>query len=175
MALGFRRSWPCLLMVLALVACKDGSPPAGRRSRAWVEVHRTIFGGIPARVKLGLAASRRQEAGAIAAACWAELRRLGAVFNAVDPTSEIGRLNASPTVEPVAISRDLAAVLRVARRVHAASDGAFDPTLWPLKRLWRGWGGRRRPAAARPPRRSSAAPSPGSGSPARGSTATRRA
>jgi thiamine biosynthesis lipoprotein len=45
----------------------------------------------------------------------------------------------------VSISRDLAAALRAAGRVHAASGGAFDPTLWPLKRLWRDAAARGRP------------------------------
>jgi len=135
------RSWLCLLLVTAPVACRNrsGSPDL---AGSWVEAHRTVYGRIPARVKLWLPARRRGEA--ITTACWAELERLGTIFNAFDPTSEVGRLNAHSTTAPVTISGDLAAALRVARRVHAASGGAFDPTIWPLKRLWRRAVARRR-------------------------------
>jgi thiamine biosynthesis lipoprotein len=141
-----RSRWLCVLLIACPPGCRDRATPSELvpRKGSWFEARRTVYGRIPARVKLWLPARRRGEAGAIKAACWAELDRLGRVFNAFSPASEIGRLNARPTARPVTISKDLAAALRVARRVHAASGGAFDPTVWPLKRLWRRAAARRR-------------------------------
>jgi thiamine biosynthesis lipoprotein len=51
--------------------------------------------------------------------------------------SEAARLMRLPPDRWHPVSVDLAAVLHRARRVYAASDGAFDPTVGPLTRLWR--------------------------------------
>lgn len=46
--------------------------------------------------------------------------------------SDAARVNRSPVGEWVAVEEDLLAILRVAREVHDASGGAFDPTVAPL-------------------------------------------
>ena len=51
--------------------------------------------------------------------------------------SALSRLNAAPAGAWIALDADLAAVLRAARSVHAASGGAFDPTVLPLVEAWR--------------------------------------
>lgn len=54
------------------------------------------------------------------------------------PDSEILQLSAkSPTKSPVRVSDELWQVLQRAKAVHAASGGAFDPTVGPLTKEWR--------------------------------------
>ena len=52
--------------------------------------------------------------------------------------SDARRFNRAAAGEWVEIGPDLAALLAVARRVHEASNGAFDVTSGPLVRHWRG-------------------------------------
>ncbi len=56
--------------------------------------------------------------------------------------SELGRLNARGARERVAVSSELRAVLEESRRIHAATAGAFDPTVAPLMAAWGFRGGR---------------------------------
>jgi len=130
-----RWTGPPLVLVALITSCTGD--PDETSSGGWFEARRALYGGTPARIKIWLPPGRASEAQAITAAGWTELARLGRLFNAFDPRSEIGRLNASRTAGPVEVSADLAAVFRVAQRVHSASAGAFDPTLWPVKHLWR--------------------------------------
>ena len=107
----------------------------------WVEQNFSVFHGIPARVLLGL-----DEKQATAAAQSATTREIEAVFadierrfNAYDPQSDLARLNASlqtAVVVEAGFGRELGEIWGVAREVAEASDGAFDPTIWPFKQLW---------------------------------------
>ena len=64
----------------------------------------------------------------------AELRRLQAVLSLFDPASQISRLNRDGILR--APDPDFLAVLAMARRMHAASGGRFDPTIQPLWQVW---------------------------------------
>lgn len=107
----------------------------------WIERNYSVFNGIPARVLLGLPAAQatpqaqetlNQEIKAV----FSDIERR---FNAYDPQSDLGRLNASPlsqvTVE-AGFGHELGELWEVANEVAVASDGAFDPTIWPFKQLW---------------------------------------
>ncbi|MCK7611108.1 FAD:protein FMN transferase [Roseibium sediminicola] len=60
----------------------------------------------------------------------AEIRRLEAIFSLYRPESELARLNTQGRLE--APSLDLVDLLGLCARVHAATEGAFDPTVQPL-------------------------------------------
>ena len=60
-----------------------------------------------------------------------ELLRLDAMLDATDAASEIGRLNAGQS-----ISGEAAALVAAAVEFSRKTDGAFDPTVYPLMRLW---------------------------------------
>ncbi len=157
---------PHIALALLLAACgactRSPAPPdAGRPrttsptvvpKRALHESARTIGDGIPARVAY-LPPLAGPEAGAgggaaqggnadeaalrrLDAAVWDEFDRLGRVFDAASPTSEIGGLNRTNKTGIQRVSPDLAAVLATSFIVHEASDGAFDPTSSPLTRVW---------------------------------------
>lgn len=67
-----------------------------------------------------------------------EVARLERILSDYDPESELSHLSAqSPTREPVPVSDDLWHVLERAVAWRDASNGAFDPTVGPLTKLWR--------------------------------------
>ncbi|MCK5941565.1 MAG: FAD:protein FMN transferase, partial [Planctomycetes bacterium] len=66
-----------------------------------------------------------------------ELAAFDAAFSNWRDDSEIARVNAHRSTEPVEVSARFAAVLQLALRIAAATDGAYDPTLKPLSDLYR--------------------------------------
>jgi thiamine biosynthesis lipoprotein len=64
------------------------------------------------------------------------LHEVNACFSTYDPQSELARLNASRSTEPVAASAPLVAVLGQALEIARNTDGAFDPTVLPLVNLY---------------------------------------
>lgn len=71
-------------------------------------------------------------------ACFTRARRLDERFSRFDPTSELSRLNASTDVSgPVAVSREMAALLRRALALQVQTRGTFDVSAGALTHLWR--------------------------------------
>ena len=64
------------------------------------------------------------------------MERVVAVCNYFDPSSELAWLNASADKTPFVCSPELWEILRETRRFHRLSEGAFDPTIRPLMRVW---------------------------------------
>lgn len=71
------------------------------------------------------------------AAAFDRIAQLESVLSDYDTGSETMRLTAAPAGEWRAVSPDLLDVLVRSRTLWAASEGAFDPTVGPLTRLWR--------------------------------------
>ncbi len=69
----------------------------------------------------------------VAADAQSEVERLDALFNAENEDSEIGRLNKS---RAASLSEDTRRLLKLALEYSGETDGAFDPTVRPLVRLW---------------------------------------
>ncbi|MCC7397023.1 MAG: FAD:protein FMN transferase [Planctomycetes bacterium] len=67
----------------------------------------------------------------------AELERFDLAFSQWRQDSEITRVNAHASIEPLVVSELFASVLGTALVVAAASEGAFDPTVKPLSDLYR--------------------------------------
>ncbi len=72
----------------------------------------------------------------VAAAAGQELERLDALLSNYRADSTLERFNAHQSTEPIELPSELVALLGLARRVHAASGGCFDPTVRPLVRAW---------------------------------------
>ncbi|MFO1093678.1 MAG: FAD:protein FMN transferase [Planctomycetaceae bacterium] len=71
-------------------------------------------------------------------AAYARFKELDRVMSDYDPDSEVMRLCAtSGPGKPVAISDDLAKVLKRSQDLAARSEGAFDVTVGPIVNLWR--------------------------------------
>ena len=64
------------------------------------------------------------------------LARLDRALSTWRDDSTVSRFNAAAADEWIAIDRDLVAVIAACRSVHAASGGAFDPTVLPLVEAW---------------------------------------
>lgn len=62
------------------------------------------------------------------------LASVDSVANAFSPVSEISRLNAAGVLRNP--SQKFLAVYEASRRLNAATDGAFDPTIGPLVDMW---------------------------------------
>lgn len=64
------------------------------------------------------------------------LRELNDIFNNYSDSSEISRVNLNAADEPVPVSQDFFVVLKTALDFAQLTDGAFDPTVGPLVKLW---------------------------------------
>jgi len=70
-----------------------------------------------------------------------EVERLEAHLSLYRPGSDIGRVNARASFEPVRIEPGLFRLLQHAQKLHRESGGAFDITIAPLVRCWGFMGG----------------------------------
>ncbi|MBR5096403.1 MAG: FAD:protein FMN transferase [Treponema sp.] len=64
------------------------------------------------------------------------LRELNDIFNNYSDASEISRVNRDAADMPVEVSQDFFVVLKTALDFAQLTDGAFDPTVGPLVKLW---------------------------------------
>jgi len=65
----------------------------------------------------------------------ARVKQIESELSVTDPRSDIGQLNAAGGA-PVQVSEDTAALTSFALHMNALTDGAFDPTLYPVLRAW---------------------------------------
>jgi len=72
----------------------------------------------------------------VARAAAAELDRLDALLSNYRTDSTLEQFNATHTVEPLELPAELVTLLKLAKEIHAASHGCFDPTVRPLVHLW---------------------------------------
>jgi thiamine biosynthesis lipoprotein len=72
----------------------------------------------------------------VAAAAEQELARIDALLSNYRSDSTLEQFNAAESTEPIEVPSELVALLELAKRIHAASDGCFDPTVRPLVRAW---------------------------------------
>src|SRR5688572_2787670 len=80
-------------------------------------------------------ADRARTQAAITAA-FDEIRRIDSLMSLHRPDSELSRVNAAAAIKAVPISPDLSKVISSALAIAERTDGAFDPTIAPLTRLW---------------------------------------
>jgi thiamine biosynthesis lipoprotein len=67
----------------------------------------------------------------------AEIERLEGIFSLYRDDSELSRWNARRHQEPIPVSGDLLRVAARAIDLAKETEGAFDPTIGPLSRLWK--------------------------------------
>lgn len=72
----------------------------------------------------------------VAAAAADELERIDALLSNYRPDSTLEQLNAARSTGPLEVPAELVSLLALAKRIHAASGGCFDPTVRPLVRVW---------------------------------------
>jgi len=130
-----RGTWRTAL--LAGLAAWGAGCARGDAGQDFVRETRTVYAGIPAEITFDAAGRSPEEALRLLARGWQEVDRVGQVVNAFSPDSEVGRLNAAHKIGWWPLSGELADLLRRCRQVFEASSGAFDPTVWPLKQVFR--------------------------------------
>ena len=74
---------------------------------------------------------------AAAIAAFARIDELDAMWSDWKADSEISRFNAAMTTAPFAVSVETSAAVALALEVAYATEGLFDPTMYPLTLLWR--------------------------------------
>ncbi len=72
----------------------------------------------------------------VARAASTELDRLDALLSNYRTDSTIELFNATHSVEPLELPAELVTLLKLAKEIHTASNGCFDPTVLPLVHLW---------------------------------------
>jgi thiamine biosynthesis lipoprotein len=121
----------CTLVLLGCVSAAASTSEEPHRYE-----YRKIVMGVQARIVLH--APTESAARHAAADAFAVLEGLDATLSDYRSDSELMRLCASAGGPPVTVGMDLHAVLRRAADISAASGGAFDVSIGPLVRLWRG-------------------------------------
>lgn len=111
--------------------------PSGAQSVRFVAEERKVFHGIRAQVQFEAAPNLAASPRTLLDRVWAEFDRVARVANAFDPRSEVGRLNASTGVGAYQVSKELSELFEQSLWASRVTQGAFDVTVWPLKRLWR--------------------------------------
>jgi len=117
-----------LLIVLALV--QQGSPAAVSTPFEYAQVHM----GMEVRMRLYAPASPIAESAATAA--FARIAALDRMMSDYRPDSELRRLQGNGDAW-TPVSAELFDVLQRSVAIARKTDGAFDPTVGPLVRLWR--------------------------------------
>ena len=73
-------------------------------------------------------------------AALSEMRRLDGMLSSMNPGSEIAEVSRQAGLKPVKVSAETLSVVERALHFAAISGGSFDPTIFPVMRLW-GFGG----------------------------------
>lgn len=76
-------------------------------------------------------------AASVAQACFDELDRVESEISSWQEGSEIHLINKAPAGQATPVSMSTLACLSIAKRMHAATRGAFDVTVGPLLAIWR--------------------------------------
>lgn len=132
--------------LLKCLELKPGDPTASRdlseiekrlsRKSQWYSEDREIFGGIESHIEADFTGKEDKQAETLAQA-WAIVEEVSKTFNVFDKSSEVSRLNENRTKQYTTVSQALFDVLLLSKKAFEMTKGAFDPTVMPLKRIWR--------------------------------------
>lgn len=119
------RAWTVACASVAAFACAPSSGPplraVGGVAQGTTYSLQWVGGGLEA--EIGRAAEQ-------------ELERIDALLSNYRSDSALERFNATRSTDPVELPAELVALLVLAKRIHSASAGCFDPTVRPLVRAW---------------------------------------
>lgn len=108
-------------------------PPLLRPRAALVHLSVPVMGTV---AELAIPSPTERAARQVLQAAAAELRRVEGLMTRFSPDSEVGRFNASGDGAIVHLGPETSAVIAEALTWAELSDGAFDPTLESLSRVW---------------------------------------
>ncbi len=122
----------------ALAAAERGAPAAHDANARRLERFEFERVEMAVPIKIVLYAPDEQSASAAADAAFARIRQLNTIMSDYDEHSELRRLcESAGSGQAVKVSAELWQVLSRAHQLAEVSDGAFDPTVGPVVRLWR--------------------------------------
>ncbi|HXK08159.1 MAG TPA: FAD:protein FMN transferase [Vicinamibacteria bacterium] len=128
---------PAILTALAAVAAGSPAPSVAPPTAARSAV---VFSGPTMgtryTVRVVMAPGDEAENDRIRAAIDRELLLSGRLFSRSDPASEVSRLNAHASTEPLPVSPEMLSALALGRRASELTGGAFDVTVAPLVDAW---------------------------------------
>jgi thiamine biosynthesis lipoprotein len=115
-----------LLLVVLVVSCSTRGKKMYRETRValYTVVTVTVY------------ADDKKTANTAIESTFAELDRLGKLLNFYSDDSEISLVNRHAGIQPAKVSKDTIDVVRKALHVAKSTEGAFDPTIGPIVRLW---------------------------------------
>lgn len=132
-----RMHLPLLLVLSGMPGPTFAKEPGPSVAPMWTRVRQTEqHMGVD--VVITCYAQTEEQAKSAMAAAFAEIARLNNVFTDYDSMSESMRVcREAPVGQPVPVSDDLYALLRLSREMTDATEGKFDVTIGPLTKLWR--------------------------------------
>lgn len=110
-----------LICIVSLVACNSAA-----------EKQYYVFGGISLEIKI-----KGENAKTLADDVAAYIDSLEPIFSPTVPNSDLNRINNAPVGEGVSCSDAAMDLIRCAEYVYNESGGAYDPSIYPLVRLWK--------------------------------------
>ncbi len=130
-----RRTRRQALTVIAVASCLPFFPRTGAMAKAIDSLaHQWRGTALGAEATITLHHPNSQRACHLIELCIAEIERLERVFSLYRPASELARLSRTGRID--CPSPELVALLEASRRMALLSNGAFDPTVQPLWRLY---------------------------------------
>ncbi len=140
----------CLLMLgmsLFMPGCDFSESPQNSDNPAkneqirlrWFEQKLVVFHGIPVNIKFAIRQNElsvEQQGQHLKEVVSSVFERVNAEFNAFSDSSELGKLNQQTSLEPLTVSQDMLIALKLASEMYEKTGGAFDPTVWPFKKVW---------------------------------------
>lgn len=115
----------------------NGSSPSVKKlDENWWESKQSIYFNIPARIFIKLPDTDEKQAHKVINRAWTKFERIGRIFNPFDPDAEIAGINQKSPSGWIEVSNDLYKVLQISQNLWSESNGQFDPTFLPIKRLW---------------------------------------
>ncbi|HET9579010.1 MAG TPA: FAD:protein FMN transferase [Usitatibacter sp.] len=100
-------------------------------------LHRFTFRAMAAENEVQLHAASETHAAAAARFAVGEVKRIEAKYSRYRPDSVLSRINAAAGGEPVGVDEETRRLLVFADACYRQSDGLFDATSGPLRRVWK--------------------------------------
>ena len=122
---GIKPLW-LLLLTFCFISCRAAGKEYSRAD---------LILGTACRVRI-LNVKSEKKANEVLDAVFSELERLDTIFNANSGNSELETVNEKAGISPVQVSEELYAVLEIAAEFAKKTEGAFDPAIGALAKLW---------------------------------------
>ena len=116
--------FPLLLSCILALSCDSGRSAPYRET---AEIMGTTF---------SVTIDAHDDPSRAAHAAFEEIRRIDRLLSTYKKDSEISEVNRRASLERVSVGADFWKVIGASRDLHELSEGRFDPTIYPLMRMW---------------------------------------